>query len=116
MQTEYPIYFNDLTPEAQQKYLIFQQVESAKDLNEDIIPLATLYRDVSLQVADKEEPLEEGQTYYAIEKDGDIYAIRESIVDCESVTLDKNPLLFADLKNAINHCNGKNYNYKVYTL
>jgi len=42
MKEEFEIYFWDLTPKAQKEYLEFMEVKSAKELNEDIIPITSI--------------------------------------------------------------------------
>jgi len=39
---EFEIYFDDLTPEAQQNYLDFAEVEYAEELNHESIPIAII--------------------------------------------------------------------------
>ena len=39
------LYFSDLSPEAQARVLEFYQLESERDMNWDVVPLATLERD-----------------------------------------------------------------------
>jgi len=42
MTKSFEIYFSDLSPETQKRYLKFQGVSSAEDLNADILPLAII--------------------------------------------------------------------------
>jgi len=41
----FPIYFDDLKKECQDKLLKFYKVKDPKDMNWDVIPITTLWRD-----------------------------------------------------------------------
>lgn len=41
----FEIYFNDLTPEAQKRYLEFQEVTNPEELNPEISPLAIIEKE-----------------------------------------------------------------------
>ena len=42
MEEQFEIYFWDLTPEAQKRYLEFMEVKEAKELNEDVLPITSI--------------------------------------------------------------------------
>ena len=109
----FEIHYSDLTEEAQQRYLKFQQVDSEAELNTDLAPLATvesIQLGVELKVKDKHLPLDEGDRYFAIEKaDDGIYDISESFVDEGSIGENA----YADLDNAIKYCTDNNLPYNI---
>jgi hypothetical protein len=45
-QIEFPIMFEDLSPKAQEDLLAFQGVKSPSELNWDVFPVATIYREI----------------------------------------------------------------------
>jgi len=42
MEELFEIYFWDLTPEAQKRYLEFMEVSDPKELNEDVFPITSV--------------------------------------------------------------------------
>ena len=57
------IYFNDLTPDGQAKYLEFFNVKDAEELNADIIPIFELSRD-EVDWLDDDDDLDVSATIY----------------------------------------------------
>jgi hypothetical protein len=53
----FEIWYKDLNPEAQKRYLEYNKVEDPEDLNPDLAPLAIIEHDISLDIGNDLLPI-----------------------------------------------------------